>query len=254
MRKSIFLLCLFLSGASLAEGPEPVYGIGGGLGVSVMSGDFAKTDSGPAVSMGFDHTGERFFFIGRGSASTAGDFAALEGVFGFGFKYLKIGTGAIGSRASIPTDEEDLVSNVPLLGGIVAVDTERDSKLDTWTVPLYVRFSPYMSRDTLLTLDAYLGLRSFGSRRIPVTVLGLPAEVETEASDVGGIFGAGVAFTKRIRGRLMLQVAYRFFGGKTEGGKTTLKGEDLGLFDVEGAPDTSWRNHFITVGITLGGI
>ncbi len=215
------------------------YGFGLGVGQSHTTGDFIQSRRVNVFSIGLDAEKKGVLFIFNGSADTNpnNETSSLSLILGGGWRYLKIGTGFITQKTSVPTTN---MVQYPL----ITTDQGRLTHLSVTTVPLYLRLHPLITEHIVLSVDGYYGLHTRGSMSVPVTALGMNATMDTETQHADGARGAGASIIWRFGGsnRFGLKLENRVNEGHMDRNKTGFHGDVLGAFSAVTVPEISFRN------------
>lgn len=215
------------------------YGFGLGVGNSQTSGDFIQSRRVNIFSMGFDAEKKGVLFIFNGVADTnpRNETSSLTLILGGGWSHLKIGTGFITQKTSVPTTN---MVQYPL----ITTDPNRLTHLSVTTVPIYLRLHPLITEHLILSVDGYYGLHTRGSMSVPVTALGMDATMDTETQRASDARGAGAAIIWRFGGgnRFGLKLESRTSKGSMDRNSTGFHGDVLGAFSAVTVPEISFLN------------
>lgn len=215
------------------------YGFGVGIGKSNTTGDFIQSRRVNVFSMGFDAEKKGVLFIFHGDADTNPDneTSSLSLILGSGWRNLKLGTGFITQKTSVPTTN---MVQYPL----ITTDQSRLTHISVTTIPLYIRIHPLITEQFIFTIDGYYGLYTRGSMSVPVNALGMNATMDTETQQAHGARGVGSSVIWRFGSnhRFGIKLENRVSEGHMDRNKTGFHGDILGAFGAVTIPEISLRN------------
>lgn len=246
---NINLLLMFVFSmvtVNVNAGMNSLYSVNYGVGQSVVNGDYTQSYSSDVVGLEIDYDGEDYLFEFGGVTSTNNEFKNMKLLVGYGNKYFKVGSGFYGIQSSIPTKEYSLHL-------LLRTDPSEQTEVSTSTIPLYVRFSPYKSGTFSIELDAYYGLKSWGSMTIPVQTIipGKTAYVTTEPVSAGGTKGGSLSLTYRINNGVGLRLSYWVEQGQMDKEKTRIANEPLGFVGPVETPNLWIKNEMLYLSLVL---
>lgn len=195
--------------------------------------------------MGFDaeKKGVLFIFTGLADTHTDSEMSSLSLILGGGWRYLKLGTGLITQKSSVPTT--NMVEH-PL----ITTDSSRLTTISVTTIPVFLRLHPLITERLVLTVDGYYGLRTRGSTSIPVEALGMKATMDTETQHAGGARGIGSSAIWRLGSSPFgLKLDYRVSEQHMDRNRTGFHGDVLGAFSAVTVPNIAFRNRTMMLSI-----
>lgn len=196
------------------------YGLGMGLVRSSFEGDFLKHESIYGLQLGLDYETNSLFAIvdvigSMGSGSRMDD---ITMAIGGGFRWAKLGIGAITRKCRGPSIDSPRFPSVTALGL---------TNYDTSSFPLYLRIHPLDTRYVLGTIDAYYGLDTQGKASINlIDNSGNNYSNETEIKSTGGNYGyrGALIFRLGVESNQVIMVDYRIDKGRTDPSKPVSSG------------------------------
>lgn len=208
------LVCIPDAMAGTGTGLTTFYGIGGGAGLMNMSGDFIEHHQEPVLQVGWDANSQHVFAVIQSGFAVDNSFKWVNTLIGFGFPWVKIGTGFWRLSATTPTQ-----SNVNLTSGTgvtINTDGSRRTTITNQAIPIYLRFTPWRDHDNLFDINFWRSIDNLGRESIPVTIFGQPANFVSEWDHEGVIQGASLRYTHRITRHLGVNVDLLYMGGRND--------------------------------------
>lgn len=253
LHKLIRWLPIELSLFTLAWMPQPAHPgensflyLGTGTGQSIIQGDVTRTFETEMLTLGTQLATKDWLFLIDSAGAKDNRMLNVRLLAEYGNDYIKIGTGFIGTESAIPTAPGRVA-------GFYQAATSVDTRVSATTLPLAVRITPYTSRDVYFNIDAYYGLVSNGSVRLPIQtiILNRPAYLTTEPQRTGGTYGAQVTAGYRITEDIGLQLIYAQQHGRMDSNTVRIEGDPLGITQPVQTPELSFRNRTLLLSLVL---
>lgn len=245
----ITLLFMVQCSTSYAE-LDTIMTFGIGQGTSNTQGDYTGSLSGNVFRMGIDYDIQNGLFLTNGLSSTKNDFKQMDLIVGLGTKNIKLGTGFIGIQTSLPTNPHYLFDT----SGTFATDNNKRIDLSVTTIPLYLRFKPYTSRNLNLVVDGYYGLYSRGSMTFPLfeTGSGQYATVSSVPKEQGGAKGYSVALIWRLPHKMSaIKLEYQHREATMVKKTSGIETDVFGLYGTVTTPEMTFQNSALLLNYVL---
>jgi len=242
---SLLLFSIFLLQTGIVEAKSR-YIFGPGVGQSRVEGDFTRQISSHIFDIGIDLEAETWLFSFIGGSATDNRFKDMRLLAGWGNQWVKLGTGFIGMQSSIPTIEQSL-------GPFLRTSSQIDTYVSATTIPLYMRLTPIQTTNWSVMLDAYIGLYSIGSMRLPVYTLypGKLGYINTKSTKTGGTYGASLSVDYRISKKYCISLTYRREAGRLDRGKAGISRDVLDLIDPVDIPQLNFNNQLLLLTLSV---
>jgi hypothetical protein len=235
-----------------AETLTSVYGLGIGLGLSNTTGDYIQSSSATALGMGMEYHGEQGLFIFRGVGTTDNSSSNLDFVFGRGNRWYRAGLAFISVEAAVPVSENHAITSHGI-SGVIATDPTRDVLVSVGNTALFLRLTPYNTRNTRIALDAYYGVHASGQEEIPIKVLNtFSGSLVTEPSSAGDTYGGFASWTHRVTKGGFVKIEYQWRTAHLDGAQARIKSDSLNLLDPVRVPDLDITNKALMISWVLG--
>jgi hypothetical protein len=220
--------------------------VGTGNGQSIVQGDVDHTIDTSMMTLGTQFATEDWVFLIDSAGAKDNRMLNVRLLAEYGNDYIKFGTGFIGTESSVPTQPGTVA-------GFYQAATSVDTRVSATTIPLAVRIIPYTSPDLYVSFDAYYGLYSNGSMRIPIETIipGRPAYLITEPQRTGGTYGAQVSAGYRMTDDMGLQLSVAQQHGRMDSKTVRIDGDPLGITLPVQTPALSFRNRTVLLTLVL---